>query len=65
MAQPERPGFTFQPPCPNCGNNMWLLLAEELIPGQQNRTFWCKICKTEQTQPAAPEPVSDPEQHTG
>lgn len=52
-----------RPSCPNCGNNMWLIMAEELIPGQQNRTFWCKVCKTQQTLSLPPTPERD--QHPG
>jgi hypothetical protein len=48
MAQPsptpERPGFTFQPPCPNCGQPMWLVRLARHGSDHDLRNFECKVC---------------------
>jgi hypothetical protein len=48
MTQPnaisEKPGVTFQPPCPNCNAPMWLVRLQPHSPGHDLRTFECKVC---------------------
>ena len=49
MAQPERPGFTFQPPCPNCGLPMWLVRLVGHGEDRDLRNFECKVCDYTET----------------
>ena len=49
MAQPtipssEKPGTTFQPPCPTCGVPMWLLRLSQFSDDSDLRTFKCQVC---------------------
>ena len=48
MAQPnsvsEKAGVTFQPPCPNCGQPMWLVRIAALDSTHDIRMFECKVC---------------------
>jgi hypothetical protein len=49
MAQPsnpvlEKPGVTFQPPCPTCGNPMWLMRLSPFDDVHDFRTFKCQVC---------------------
>jgi transposase-like protein len=53
MAQPapigEKPGVTFQPPCPTCGNPMWLLRLSPFDDDRDLRTFKCQVCEFTET----------------
>ena len=48
MAQPnpipEKVDVTFQPPCPKCGDPMWLVRLEPYDREHDQRTFECKVC---------------------
>ena len=48
MAEPnptsERPGVTFQPPCPKCDNPMWLMRLSMFDDNNDLRTFKCYVC---------------------
>jgi|KBSSwiStaDraftv2_1062776.scaffolds.fasta_scaffold5919682_1 hypothetical protein len=41
---PEKPGVTFQPPCPTCGNPMWLMRLSKFNDTHDLRTFKCQVC---------------------
>ena len=40
----EAPGVTFQPPCPTCGNPMWLMRLSAFDADHDLRTFKCQVC---------------------
>jgi hypothetical protein len=48
MAQPNNPiseePVTFQPPCPTCGNPMWLMRLSAFNEDHDLRTFRCQVC---------------------
>ena len=48
MTQPnpllEKPGVTFQPPCPTCNTPMWLTRLSALDDDHDLRTFKCRVC---------------------
>jgi hypothetical protein len=48
MTQPnpisEKPGVTFQLPCPRCRAPMWLVRLEPHDGNHDLRTFECKVC---------------------
>jgi hypothetical protein len=49
MTQPnpisETPDVTFQPPCPKCGNPMWLVRLSKYDASHDLRAFECQVCE--------------------
>jgi hypothetical protein len=49
MAQPnplpEKPGVSFQRPCPKCGLPMWLVRLLPVDTQHDERTFECQVCE--------------------
>jgi len=41
----EKPGVTFQTPCPKCGNPMWLVRLSKYDGTHDLRTFECRVCE--------------------
>ena len=47
--EPKRTVSVLTPPCPVCGNAMWLVMVEVPEPEIETSLFRCEVCKTEQT----------------
>jgi len=45
----EKPGVTFQPPCPKCGAPMWLVRMSAFDDTHDLRTFNCQVCEHTQS----------------
>jgi len=41
---PDAPGTFLQPPCPKCGNPMWMTRISKYNTDHDLRTFECKVC---------------------
>ena len=41
---PDPPNTDLQPPCPKCGNPMWLVNLSKVDRERDLRTFECKVC---------------------
>jgi hypothetical protein len=54
MPQPHSPSapkanFGFQPPCPLCGQPMWLMRLSSVDSESDLRTFDCQVCDHTET----------------
>jgi len=42
---PISPKHELQPPCPTCGNPMWLVRLSQFDDDRDLRTFKCQVCE--------------------
>jgi DNA-directed RNA polymerase subunit M/transcription elongation factor TFIIS len=45
----HKPPDHSRPTCPDCGNAMWLTMAETSKARLETRTFRCQVCRAKQT----------------
>ena len=43
--QPKPTVSVLRPPCPICGNTMWLVMIDSVKSDMETSTFRCEVCK--------------------